>query len=113
MREASWAPSISPAAGPFDPLTSLRFGKSTKEEEATETPPSAPTTDWAEQGPRRLSEQCACRRRPVDGVARKARHWVAYALSGRPGWFFIAGIGNMSPCSIDRVPPMILCRQRA
>jgi hypothetical protein len=26
LREESWAPSISPAAGPFDPLTSLRFG---------------------------------------------------------------------------------------
>ena len=30
--------------------------ESTKEEEATETPPSAPTTDWVEQGPRRFAK---------------------------------------------------------
>jgi hypothetical protein len=48
--------------------------ESTKEEEATETPPSVPTTDWAEQGPRRFAEAMRVPDMSVNGVARKARH---------------------------------------
>ena len=48
--------------------------ESTKEEEATETPPSAPTTDWAERGPRRFVRAMGVPNAFPDGVARKARH---------------------------------------